>query len=382
MLNLNSAPYWDDFDASKNYHKILFVPGNPVQARELTQIQSQIQHQIKQQGDHIFSNGTVVIPGNVYYDNRVIAIKLARLDPTNVDVNTYIASFVDQTIVGSSGVQAKVVWYEAGTSTTSPFLFIKYTANSGTIDVFSKGESLTYNSHIVTLDTTDTFSAPGAICHINQGVYYLNGYFIGVDSQTVTVTTSNGTNVNKTVGLQFVEQVVTAADDVTLYDNAQGYSNQSAPGADRYKISLTLATIDYTTNVNTETFIKLLDIVDGFIAYLNDRAEYSEIGKMLARRTYDESGDFIVTNPNAISITAAHYRNNFSGEWAANTFYMKGDYAIHNDLSGKSRVYYTSTTGISGTTPPTWSYGAGPVVAENWTRASRKGMLGRLKGDL
>ena len=38
--NLNAAPYYDDFDADKNYHRILFRPGYAVQARELTQLQT------------------------------------------------------------------------------------------------------------------------------------------------------------------------------------------------------------------------------------------------------------------------------------------------------------------------------------------------------
>ncbi len=34
--NLNINPYYDDFDSEKNFQKVLFKPGFPVQARELT----------------------------------------------------------------------------------------------------------------------------------------------------------------------------------------------------------------------------------------------------------------------------------------------------------------------------------------------------------
>ena len=44
--DLNVAPYYDDFDASKNYVKTLFRPGFAIQARELTQLQSALQNQI------------------------------------------------------------------------------------------------------------------------------------------------------------------------------------------------------------------------------------------------------------------------------------------------------------------------------------------------
>ena len=44
--NLNVSPYFDDFNADDNYHKVLFKPGLPVQARELTGLQSILQDQI------------------------------------------------------------------------------------------------------------------------------------------------------------------------------------------------------------------------------------------------------------------------------------------------------------------------------------------------
>ena len=43
--DLNVAPYYDDFDSTDNFHKVLFRPGFAVQARELTQLQLQSQVQ-------------------------------------------------------------------------------------------------------------------------------------------------------------------------------------------------------------------------------------------------------------------------------------------------------------------------------------------------
>ena len=45
--NLNVSPYFDDFVDSKNYQKVLFKPGFPVQARELTTLQSILQNQVE-----------------------------------------------------------------------------------------------------------------------------------------------------------------------------------------------------------------------------------------------------------------------------------------------------------------------------------------------
>ena len=47
------SPYYDDFDPSKNYHRILFRPGRAVQGRELTQSQTILQHQISKFAEHM-----------------------------------------------------------------------------------------------------------------------------------------------------------------------------------------------------------------------------------------------------------------------------------------------------------------------------------------
>ena len=49
--NFNVAPFYDDFDETKNFHRILFRPGLAVQARELTQMQTILQNQIDRFGD-------------------------------------------------------------------------------------------------------------------------------------------------------------------------------------------------------------------------------------------------------------------------------------------------------------------------------------------
>ena len=64
QTNLNVSPYFDDFNQSNDYHRVLFKPGYPVQARELTTLQSILQNQIEKFGTHFFKEGSKVIPGN------------------------------------------------------------------------------------------------------------------------------------------------------------------------------------------------------------------------------------------------------------------------------------------------------------------------------
>ena len=56
--NLNVDPYYDDFDETKNFHRMLFRPGLAVQARELTQMQTMLQNQIDRFGEHVFKEGS------------------------------------------------------------------------------------------------------------------------------------------------------------------------------------------------------------------------------------------------------------------------------------------------------------------------------------
>ena len=74
--NFNVAPYYDDFDESKNYHRILFRPGLAVQARELTQMQTIMQNQIDRFGEHVFKEGSIVSGCSVGIDTNYEYVKL------------------------------------------------------------------------------------------------------------------------------------------------------------------------------------------------------------------------------------------------------------------------------------------------------------------
>lgn len=72
--NLNTPPYFEDFSPDDNFHKVLFRPGFPLQARELTSLQSILQDQIEKFGSSIYKDGAMVIPGQVGYDLKYDAI--------------------------------------------------------------------------------------------------------------------------------------------------------------------------------------------------------------------------------------------------------------------------------------------------------------------
>jgi hypothetical protein len=62
---INVDPYYDDYDPSKHFIRIMFRPGYAVQARELTQAQTILQNQIESFGSHVFKDGSIVSESQV-----------------------------------------------------------------------------------------------------------------------------------------------------------------------------------------------------------------------------------------------------------------------------------------------------------------------------
>ena len=99
--NLNINPYYDDFSKDSNFYKVLFNPGKPVQARELTTLQSILQDQIESFGSHMFKEGSMVIPGNSSYDSEYFSIKL-NSDHLGIPVSLYVDQLKGKILEGQS----------------------------------------------------------------------------------------------------------------------------------------------------------------------------------------------------------------------------------------------------------------------------------------
>ena len=61
------------------------------------------------------------------------------------------------------------------------------------------------------------------------------------------------------VGFDVVEEIINSDEDESLNDNAKGFTNYSAPGADRLKISVKLAK-KQLTDTDDVNFIELVKI--------------------------------------------------------------------------------------------------------------------------
>ena len=292
--DFNLSPYYDDFTESKKFHRILFRPSFAVQARELTQSQTQLQNQIERVSDHLFDKGAMIIPGEIGYDLEYYAVKLS-----SIESGISLSSFSDIVLTGgTSGVQARVVNTVATDGTDPDTLFVKYidSGTSKTATSFTDGETLSGTATIDGSSTTITCvvdtTATGCAAEIQEGVYYINGFHVQVSNQVLILDKYTNTPSYR-VGLTVAESFVTPNDDGSLNDNAAGSSNVSAPGAHRFKIDLTLAKKTLTSTEDSN-FIELLRLSNGILQNRVRTTEYAVLEETFARRTYDESGDYTV----------------------------------------------------------------------------------------
>ncbi len=356
--NLNVAPYFDDFDQQSNYYKVLFKPAYPVQARELNNLQSILQNQVEDMGTHFFKEGAKVIPGQTSYLSNYYAIQIEP-EYLGVPVSLYLDQLVGKLVVGQqSGVSGKVSSYitneqsERGNYT----LYIDYLASSSTdskTQTFFDDEILLTTENITFATTfiganegfakalTTNASAIGSAFALSNGVYFLRGHFVDVFDQILLLDQYSNTPSYR-IGLKINERIVSSDEDSTLTDNAQGFNNYTAPGADRLEISATLfkkASDDYSD----QNFVQISEVQNGLLRGGQAGADYNILGDELARRTFDESGhyyvsDFLTTVHNSLNNGIGNRGIYKSGQVTSQGNTPSDDIGIYKVSPGKAYV--------------------------------------------
>jgi len=328
--NLNVSPYFDDFDANKNFHKVLFKPGFPVQARELTTLQSILQNQVESIGNHFFKDGSVIIPGSIAYDPLYYSLKI-NAEHLGVDVLLYISELVGKRITGEiSGVTASIINYSVppDDGVDSLTLYVKYISSGESFEsqLFGDGENLkisdsvtygntTINQNNTVASTVDFSStAIGSAVSMNEGIYFIRGIFVKVSSSQVVLDPYSNQSSYR-VGLSILEEIVSSNEDESLSDNATGFFNYSAPGADRLKIS-TFLSKKPLDDFDDKNFIELVKIEAGELKKLQDKTEYSVVKDYFAKRTYEESGNY------TLSTFKINIQNSLSDRISNNGIYL------------------------------------------------------------
>ena len=326
--NTFATTYKDDFIDSDNYHRILFNAGRALQARELTQMQTIIQEEIARFGRNIFKDGGSVNPGGptINSDYEFVKLNTAAADrelPTTPD------DLVGLEFTGAtSGVIARVLQVVEAESSDPATLFVQYTtlpsALSGENAVrFTAGEDITSGAETLQVQTTNTVANPavGRGCRISNaaGDFFARGHFVFAKPQSI-ILSKYSRLPTKVVGFKITEDIVTTADDTALFDNQGATPNLSSPGADRYRIQLTLTTQDKVDS--DENFVFYCNVVEGDIVdQVTGTESYNKINEVLAERTREESGNYIV---NPFSVDFADSATDFIATVSDGVAYING----------------------------------------------------------
>lgn len=381
--NLNIPPYYDDFDIAKQYHRILFKPSYALQARELTQLQTILQDQLEQFGNNIFQEGSIVKGCNFTELNNLEYVKV--VDKQYFTPLSYVGEILEDGseisyhLVGSvTGLKASIIAASTGFETKPPDLntfYINYlntTTNSGgsiTYKVFQAGEALRIDKITVLGASTTTEEGVNYINVTSQsnstgssfglqaasGVVFQKGNFLYAAEQTVIVSKYSNSPDNVSVGYKIDESIVTARRDPSLYDNAVGSPNKNAPGADRLKLTPTLVVIPTPIADADTTFFTLARYSNGAAIQVRDVSQYNVIGQEMAKRTYEQSGDYITSK---FGLSAVDKNNSLYAAIGAGTAYVKG-FRIEN----KNTTYLpidqvsTSSAGTQINQPISFTYG-------------------------
>ena len=400
--DLNIAPYFDDYDTEDQFYKILFKPGYALQARELTQIQTILQNQIETFGDNIFQEGSIVRGCNFTKIAGLQYVKLKDTDSSGLAFNpsAFISKFVDEEINGvvkevqyvytfeggDSGLTGQIIQAAQGYATRPPNLqtfFFQYTNNDANSN-FGKlidGELLTITLN--KFDGDNNYSTTTVLqvavseqanhtgdsygVQATPGIIFQKGHFLFTAEQNVIVEKYSGTPDLKSLGYEVTESLVTPLQDSQLYDNAQGNNNFNAPGADRLKLIPTLSTKETTVADADTNFFTLVRYKNGNVVTLRDVSQYNVLGKELARRTHEESGDYIIdkfkvkTERNANNQLQAivgpglayvkGYRIQNHGELDFNIPNVTTTEEFENESVGMNYGHYLDTSSVVGDVP-------------------------------
>ena len=307
-INLNRSPYYDDFLENKNYLKLLFQPGRAVQARELNVIQSTLQNQITKMGDHLFDDGAKILGGEIDFDGasktlpfikvkdfdvygrRVLfgvirgrmRIRRQNDDPTNPQVLAVVQSTRTKTTpAGDNIVYIKYIFGEdIGFKANEPLVLFDPEIGERPLLTFT------------TVDVVDsTFTGFASRVIVARGLYYYKGQFLTAEPNAVMLN-DKATTSDLKIGYSVRESITSSRRDSTLNEPSNN-NNRGAPGADRLSYQLSLVTVSESVENLPDNFFQIARVLDGRLVWTAKNTVYGDVKEMLAKRTYEESGDYV-----------------------------------------------------------------------------------------
>jgi hypothetical protein len=335
ITTYNRPPYFDDFNIKdndktvfeKNYHRILFQPSNAVQNRELNQLQSILQSQISQFGLGVYQDGTPIIGGITTFQDNVPYIDI---EITNTDVANAIENieFIETRDGSAVVLRAEILGLKVIDDEIDLYrLWLRYTKGGNGSNRFEASDEIRLKNNVIPFPelgdqviTDNTIigivsaTGDGFSISVNSGVFFIKGCFVHTPDQSkFFIKPTRSKTITGEAIFNVVESITTSETDETLLDNANGSPNFSAPGADRYTITLNLAYLTddadilsinsdsihdvTTTNIDYNNLLKIKQS----LVFTKARTKFSELNDVLAQRTFEESGSYTV-NPFLINI--------------------------------------------------------------------------------
>jgi hypothetical protein len=179
--------------------------------------------------------------------------------------------------------------------------------------IFKDGDKQSGLGFTLTPDTSDT-NTKGGILQVNPGYVYVNGKIRYYDSNDTVRLTGVGKEI---VGIKLTERIITADEDNDLLDQTSDVPSYFSKGADRLEEKLSLT-------VNDPTSATIYTFMDGDLYIQSTNAEMDKINKVLAERTYDESGSYKVQGFDLFSEGNAEDNDHVSVVIDAGKAYVKG----------------------------------------------------------
>lgn len=355
--SLFATTYKDDYRDSDHYHRILFNSGRALQARELTQMQTITQSEIARFARNLFKEGASVNPGGITLNSSYEFVKL------NTAVNNLPGTIiVGNTFTGqTSGLRAEILEVVTAAGGDPDTLYVRYIGGvaGGVVTAlrFTPGEDISDGSNTLTVQTTNTTLNPavgaGVRISIGGGDFFTQGHFVFAEPQSILL--NKYSNVySGTVGFTVTEDIVTYADDPNLFDNQGAAPNTTAPGADRYRIRLEL--VDQSNIDSDETFIYFAKIDNSVIVNnATGTDNYGKINDLLAKRTKEESGDYIV-QPFILKFDEDSDINYLRADISPGVAYING-YRVELSAPNRTRVQKPTATSSFNNQAVAASYG-------------------------
>jgi hypothetical protein len=312
--NTFKETYRDFYDAEDGYHRVLFNSGKALQARELIESQTIIQEEIARFGRNIFKEGALVNPGGATVNNK---LEYIRLDP----VSTLSTDLVGKTLTNGTvdinnpsnsvkGIEVKVLEVIESTTTDPKTLYVQYTDTSvvtsnvpvaprvSALDTLVALDGSVTSSIVVAANGTFPAAGRGTKAHFSPGDFFVQGHFVYMEGGSSFISKYDSLPTAD-IGFLIQQNIITEAEDNQLYDNQGQVPNVSAPGAHRYQIKLIPTTRDQV--LQEENFVFVARVVDGIITReVTTLDSYNRINDLLAQRTKEESGNYVVDKFKAI----------------------------------------------------------------------------------